>query len=100
KEFDSSVKRGQPVEFPLGQVIPCWSEGIGMMKVGGKARIACPSDLAYGDNGRPPIIPGGATLIFDVELLEVKVGAASNFPVPAAPAPRQGAKKEDKSTQQ
>jgi len=100
KEFDSSVKRGQPVEFPLGQVIPCWSEGIGMMKVGGKARIACPSDLAYGDNGRPPIIPGGATLIFEVELLEVKVGAASNFPVPAAPAPRQGAKKEDKSTQQ
>ena len=98
KEFDSSVKRGQPVEFPLGQVIRCWSEGIGMMKVGGKARIACPSDLAYGDNGRPPVIPGGATLVFEVELLDVKAGSASNFPAP--PAPRQNAGKEDKTTQE
>lgn len=100
KEFDSSVKRGQPVEFPLGQVIRCWSEGIGMMKVGGKARLVCPSDIAYGDNGRPPIIPGGAALVFDVELVDVKVGAASNFPVPTAPAPKQRATKEDKTTQE
>lgn len=85
KEFDSSVKRGQPVEFPLGQVIPCWSEGIGMMKAGGKAKLVCPSDIAYGDSGRPPIIPGGATLVFEVELLDVKSDAA--------PAPKPSAKK-------
>ena len=88
KEFDSSVKRGQPAEFPLGQVIPCWSEGVGKMKVGGKAKLVCPSDLAYGDQGRPPLIPGGAALVFDVELLEVKAA-----PAPAsAPAPKPKAK--------
>ncbi|MGP8152764.1 MAG: FKBP-type peptidyl-prolyl cis-trans isomerase [Smithella sp.] len=93
KEFDSSVKRGQPVEFPLGQVIPCWSEGIGMMKVGGKAKLVCPSEIAYGDRGRPPIIPGGATLIFEVELLDAKAGAASMFVAPPASAPKLKAKK-------
>jgi FKBP-type peptidyl-prolyl cis-trans isomerase FkpA len=71
KEFDSSVKRGQPAEFPLDRVIKCWGEGITKMKVGGKAKIVCPSSIAYGDAGRPPIIPGGATLIFEVELLDV-----------------------------
>jgi FKBP-type peptidyl-prolyl cis-trans isomerase FkpA len=77
KEFDSSVKRGQPVEFPLGQALPCWSEGVSMMKVGGKAKLVCPSDLAYGDFGRPPLIPSGATLVFEVELLDTKQGAAA-----------------------
>ena len=83
KEFDSSVKRGQPAEFQLGQVIPCWKEGVGLMKVGGKARLVCPSDIAYGDNGRPPIIPGGATLIFEVELLDARTGAPSMLTPPA-----------------
>ncbi len=81
KVFDSSVQRGQPAEFTLGQVIPCWSEGVGKMKAGGKAKLVCPSDLAYGDQGRPPVIPGGAALVFDVELLEVKAATA-----PATPA--------------
>jgi FKBP-type peptidyl-prolyl cis-trans isomerase FkpA len=70
--FDSSIKRGQPAEFPLGGVIPCWTEALQKMKVGEKARIVCPADIAYGDQGRPPTIPGGATLVFEVELLEVK----------------------------
>jgi FKBP-type peptidyl-prolyl cis-trans isomerase FkpA len=71
-EFDSSYKRNQPAEFPLGGVIKCWTEGVQKMKVGGKARLVCPSSIAYGDGGHPPTIPGGATLIFEVELLEVK----------------------------
>jgi len=70
-KFDSSVDRGQPVTFPLNGVIACWTEGVQKMKVGGKARLVCPSDIAYGDNGRPPQIPGGATLVFDVELLDI-----------------------------
>ena len=70
-EFDSSYKRNQPAQFPLANVIRCWTEGVQKMKVGGKARLVCPSDIAYGDAGRPPLIPGGATLIFEVELLEV-----------------------------
>ncbi|HVV44743.1 MAG TPA: FKBP-type peptidyl-prolyl cis-trans isomerase, partial [Bryobacteraceae bacterium] len=70
-EFDSSYKRNEPAEFPLNQVIRCWTEGVQKMKVGGKARLVCPSDLAYGDEGRPPAIAGGATLIFEVELLDI-----------------------------
>jgi FKBP-type peptidyl-prolyl cis-trans isomerase FkpA len=70
-EFDSSYKRGQPAEFPLNQVIPCWTEGVQKMKVGGKAQLVCPSEIAYGDSGRPPAIPGGATLVFEVELLKI-----------------------------
>ena len=71
KEFDSSYTRGQPAEFPLNGVIPCWTEGVQKIKVGGKARLVCPSDIAYGDSGRPPQIPGGATLVFEVELLQI-----------------------------
>jgi FKBP-type peptidyl-prolyl cis-trans isomerase FkpA len=74
-EFDSSYKRNMPIEFPLNQVIPCWTEGVQKMKIGGKAQLVCPSDIAYGDQGRPPAIPGGATLVFEVELLGI--GAAS-----------------------
>jgi len=74
-EFDSSYKRNQPAQFALNGVIKCWTEGVQKMKVGGKSMLACPSDLAYGDQGRPPAIPGGATLIFEVELLEI--GAAN-----------------------
>jgi len=69
--FDSSIDRGQPAVFPLGQVIPCWTQGVGMMKVGGKAKLVCPADLAYGDQGRPPQIKPGSTLVFEVELLEI-----------------------------
>jgi FKBP-type peptidyl-prolyl cis-trans isomerase FkpA len=69
--FDSSVQRGQPISFPLNGVIPCWTEGVQKMKVGGKAKLVCPSDTAYGDQGSGPI-PGGATLVFEVELLEIE----------------------------
>ena len=70
-EFDSSYKRNEPASFPLNGVVPCWTQGLQKLKVGGKAQLTCPSDAAYGDEGRPPTIPGGATLVFDVELLEV-----------------------------
>ncbi len=84
--FDSSVQRGQPASFPLNGVIPCWTEGVGMMKVGGKAKLVCPSSIAYGDQGQGPIKPG-ATLVFEVELLEIEkpAGAAAAPAAPAAP---------------
>jgi FKBP-type peptidyl-prolyl cis-trans isomerase FkpA len=69
--FDSSVQRGEPATFPLNGVIKCWTEGLQKMKVGGKATLVCPSDIAYGDQGRPPTIKPGATLVFDVELLGI-----------------------------
>src|SRR5215469_7973396 len=68
-EFDSSYKRNQPAQFPLSQVIPCWTEGVQKMKVGGKSELVCPASIAYGEAGSPPTIPGGATLVFEVELL-------------------------------
>jgi FKBP-type peptidyl-prolyl cis-trans isomerase FkpA len=70
-EFDSSYKRNEPATFPLRGVIPCWTEGVQKMKVGEKAKLVCPSAIAYGDGGRPPSIPGGATLVFEVELLDI-----------------------------
>lgn len=79
--FDSSVERGQPATFSLGGVIKCWTEGLQLVKEGGKARLYCPSDLAYGDRGRPKI-PPGATLVFDVELLEI---VQPGTPPPASP---------------
>jgi FKBP-type peptidyl-prolyl cis-trans isomerase FkpA len=70
-EFDSSYKGNEPVEFPLNRVIPCWTEGVQRMKVGGKARLVCPANIAYGAEGRPPAIPGGAALIFEIALVDV-----------------------------
>jgi FKBP-type peptidyl-prolyl cis-trans isomerase FkpA len=84
KVFDSSKERGEPVTFPLDQVIGCWTEGVQKMKVGGTAQLVCPPEIAYGEQGRPPSIPGNATLIFDVELLEI---VKEDPAAAAAPAP-------------
>jgi FKBP-type peptidyl-prolyl cis-trans isomerase FkpA len=72
KEFDSSYKRNQSIKFPLSGVIPCWTEGVQKMKVGGKAQLVCPPELAYGARGAGQAVPPNATLIFEVELLDVK----------------------------
>lgn len=77
--FDSSVDRGKTISFPLNRVIKGWTEGLQLVKEGGKIRLVIPSELAYGDAGAPPKIPGGATLIFEVELFKVN-------PEPAKPA--------------
>lgn len=71
KEFDSSYKRNAPIEFPLNGVIPCWTEGVQKMKVGGKAKLTCPAAIAYGSRGAGGVIPPNATLQFEVELLGI-----------------------------
>lgn len=72
REFDSSHKRGEPIEFPLNGVIKCWTEGVALMKVGGAARLTCPSSIAYGARGAGGVIPPNATLVFEVMLLGVR----------------------------
>ena len=71
KEFDSSYKRNEPTEFPLNRVIPCWTEGVQLMKVGGKAKLTCPAAIAYGERGAGGTIPPNATLNFEIELLAI-----------------------------
>jgi FKBP-type peptidyl-prolyl cis-trans isomerase len=77
--FDSSVDRGEPATFPLNGVIPCWTEGVQKMKVGGKSKLICPADIAYGNRGQGSIKPG-STLVFEVELLAVEPPAATKTP--------------------
>ena len=71
REFDSSYKRGEPVEFPLNRVIKCWTEGVQRMKVGGKAKLTCPASIAYGERGAGSVIPPNAVLQFEIELLGI-----------------------------
>jgi FKBP-type peptidyl-prolyl cis-trans isomerase FkpA len=71
-EFDSSYKRGQPIDFPLNRVIACWTEGVQRMKVGGKAKLTCPPEIAYGSRGAGSAVPPNATLLFEVELLGIQ----------------------------
>lgn len=71
REFDSSYKRGQPIDFPLNGVIACWTEGVQRMKTGGKAKLTCPPEIAYGARGAGGVIPPNSTLVFEVELLGV-----------------------------
>ena len=71
KEFDSSYRRKEPATFPLSGVIPCWTEGVQSIKIGGRAKLVCPPNLAYGSRGVPGTIPPNATLVFEIDLLEI-----------------------------
>jgi FKBP-type peptidyl-prolyl cis-trans isomerase FkpA len=71
KEFDSSYKRNEPAVFPLSKVVPCWTQGMQKIKVGGKATLTCPPATAYGDRGAGGVVPPNATLTFEVELLGI-----------------------------
>jgi FKBP-type peptidyl-prolyl cis-trans isomerase FkpA len=84
-EFDSSLSRGEPATFPLNRVVACWTEGVGLMKVGEKAKLTCPSELAYGERGVPGRIPAGAPLTFEVELLEILPETAAADPAAKHP---------------
>ena len=86
KEFDSSYKRGQPATFPVTGVIPGWTEALLLMKVGTKAKLFIPANLAYGERAPGPDIGPNSTLIFELELLEIKAPAAPGAPAAAAPA--------------
>ena len=97
--FDSSVDRGTPVDFPLNGVIPCWTEGVQKMKVGGKARLVCPASLAYGDRGAPPKIKPGAALVFDVELLGIGGAEPAAELPPGHPPTGDGAAAEGKKAE-
>ena len=81
--FDSSIKRGKPADFKLNAVVPCWTEGVQHIRLGGKSTLVCPPELAYGENGHPPVIPGGSTLVFQVELMKITKAPP---PAPATPA--------------
>ena len=72
KEFDSSYKRGQPTQFALNRVVKCWTEGVALMKPGGKAKLTCPAAIAYGERGAGGVIPPNSTLNFEIELLSVR----------------------------
>ena len=85
--FDSSVQRNEPAEFPLAHVIPCWTQALQGMKVGGKYKLTCPADIAYGDRGSPPVIKPGAALTFEIDLLSVTPPEAAAPPTETTPPP-------------
>ena len=87
-KFDSSVDRGEPLEFPIGAVIPGWTEMLKLMKVGGKVTAWIPSDLAYGPRGRGPQIPGNSALVFEMELIDTHAADAPATEAPKAEAPK------------
>jgi FKBP-type peptidyl-prolyl cis-trans isomerase len=90
--FDSSRKRGEPSVFPLGRVIKCWTEGLAKMKVGEQAQLVCPAHIAYGERGQPGLIPGGATLVFEVELISIESKDGRPDPVVAAAQQKEAAR--------